>query len=64
MIRSVAAVLPPFLSGLQLCRIFYVEAVRPLLDQAEGCNHRILAARRRDFGVGERLWVLDSVLAG
>lgn len=26
--------LPPFLPGLRLCRIFYAEAVRPLLDEA------------------------------
>ncbi len=25
---------PPFLPGLDLCRIFYLEAVRPLLEQA------------------------------
>jgi hypothetical protein len=33
-IRSVSPVLPPFLPGLQLCRLFYFEAVRPLLDEA------------------------------
>jgi len=27
-------VLPPFVPGLQLCRLFYFEAVRPLLDEA------------------------------
>jgi hypothetical protein len=50
-------VLPPFMPGLELCRLFYAEAVRPLLDAAyPGLRH---AAAR--LGPGSEVLGFDSV---
>ncbi|MFI9584036.1 helix-turn-helix domain-containing protein [Streptomyces sp. NPDC052236] len=54
--------LPPFLSGLQLCRLFYFEAVRPLLDEAcPGVPHA--AARGRTGGQKPKLTPRQAKIA-
>jgi hypothetical protein len=41
-----------------------VDTVVARIHPPEGCNHRILVMSSQDFGVGERLRVLKSVLDG